>query len=115
MASRYSSRSTRYYYYGDAIRDVEKQMPRSRDTEPEDDEWDDDELPDGVYHEDEDDGEPTVKCPYCGNEVVETAQYCPRCENYISKEDAPTQPKSWFVMILLALALLAALSWAIGG
>jgi hypothetical protein len=98
-------------------------MPRYPDDD-EDDDWDDeaddaldedDELPDGVYHEDDDDGEPTVPCPYCKHEILETAQYCPRCENYISREDAPRQSKSWFWIGMMLLALFAALVWLIGG
>lgn len=89
-------------------------MPRYRDQDEDDDEWDDDELPDGVYAEDEDDGEPTVPCPYCKHEVLETAQYCPRCENYISKEDAPREPKSGFWIVMMLLALIAALAWVMG-
>src|SRR5689334_9449962 len=48
-------------------------MPRRRDDD--EDDWDDEYLPDGVYDEDEDDGEPTVPCPYCKHEVLEAAQY----------------------------------------
>lgn len=88
-------------------------MPRQRDYDDEDED-DDDDLPEGVYHDDEDDGEPTVKCPYCGNEIVETAQYCPRCENDISKEDAPRESKSGFWIAMMVLAMLAAIAWVIG-
>lgn len=85
-------------------------MPR-RDYD-EDDE--DDDLPEGVYDDDEDDGEPTVKCPYCGHEILETAQYCPKCENYISKEETPRESKSNFWIVMMVLAFLAAIAWVIG-
>lgn len=65
-------------------------------------EVDDDEgMPDGVYHDEE---EPTVPCPYCRADVLEDAQYCPRCENYLSKEDAPAPAKPTWVWVLLIVA-----------
>lgn len=65
---------------------------------------DEDELPDGVYHDDE---LPTVPCPYCRADVLEQAQYCPRCENYLSKEDAPATPKPKWIWVLLLVATAA--------
>ncbi len=91
-------------------------MPSRRDDpedDPEDDDdWDDDDLPDGVYH---DEDEPTVPCPHCRAEVLEDAQYCGKCENYISKEDAPREPRSRFWVVMMLFALLAALAWVAGG
>ena len=77
-------------------------MPRYR---PDDDEIDDDDLPDGVYHDDE---PVSVPCPYCREPLPEDAQYCSRCENYLSTEDAPPSPKpTWIVIGLLVCVLLA--------
>jgi len=87
--------------------------PDDEDEDDDDDEYDD-ELPEGVYHEDGDVGEPTVKCPYCNHEILETAQYCPRCESYISKEDQPRESKSWFWIVMMLLATLASLTWLLG-
>lgn len=79
-------------------------MPRNR--EPESD-WDDeDELPEGVYYDEE---EPTAACPYCREPIYEGAQYCPKCENYLSREDQPPAAKPAWVWICLILALLASL------
>ena len=64
----------------------------------------DDDLPDGVYHNDE---LPTVPCPYCRADVLEEALYCPRCENYLSKEDAPAEPKPKWIWLLLIVATAA--------
>ena len=66
----------------------------------------DDELPDGVYHDDE---WPTIPCPWCREEIAEESQQCPKCERYLSKEDAPSSPKSWFWIVLMAAAILCAL------
>ena len=72
---------------------------------------DDDELPDGVYHDDE---WRTVPCRYCREEIAEGAEQCPKCGQYQSAEDAPTDRKSLFVWIGLALALACAIMWMIG-
>lgn len=56
----------------------------------------------------EDDGEPTIPCPYCKHPIYEDAQRCPHCGNYISEEDAPPARKPWWIIIgvLLVLAIL---------
>lgn len=85
-------------------------MRRRRD-EPEDD-YEDDDLPEGVYHDDE---PPTVPCPYCRKEVAEDAERCPYCENYLSGEDAPPQPRSRFMVVVMIFALLIVAYWVIRG
>ena len=83
-------------------------MSRSRpDDDPDDDE---DDLPEGVYY-DSDDTPETVPCPYCREPVYEDAQYCPRCENYLSREDAPADRKPMWIWICLILGL-AAMLWS---
>jgi len=78
-------------------------VPRYQPDDPDDGE--DDDLPDGVYHDDE---PATVPCPYCREPVPEDATYCSRCENYISAEDAPPSRKpTWIVIGLLVCLLLA--------
>lgn len=83
-------------------------MPRHRPDEDDSDEFD---LPDGVYHDDE---PVTVPCPYCRQPVPEDAQYCSRCENYLSAEDAPPSRKPVWIwvglIVCLVLAVLMALS-----
>lgn len=76
---------------------------------PRDDE--DDELPEGVYHDDE---WPTVPCRYCRAEIAEGAEQCPQCGQFQSGEDAPPERRSWFVVVMLLLALACALYWAAG-
>lgn len=79
-----------------------------RDYDPDDPET----YPAGVYT----DPEPAmVPCPYCRAEIDEDAVRCPRCENYMSKEDAPGAAVSWPWAVLMVLALLAALFWAVAG
>lgn len=88
-------------------------MPRHRDDDPDDsdDDFDADEYPEGVYRDDADD--PSVPCPYCREPVYEGAQFCPRCENYLSREDAPRDAKPLWVWVCLALALAAAVLTAV--
>lgn len=83
-------------------------MPRRRDADS-DDEFD---LPEGVYH-DEDDDPPTVPCPYCRAELAEDAVRCPRCENYISREDRPAERRGWFFWVMMAAAVGCAAWWLI--
>lgn len=72
--------------------------------------WDDD-LPDGVYHDEE---WPTIPCRYCRTEISEDSDFCPKCGNWQSAEDAPSEPRSWFFWIGMALALGCAALWAFG-
>jgi hypothetical protein len=66
-------------------------MPSYDDREP----WEDDE-----------EGDDTVPCPYCGKDVYEGAERCPYCAHYLSQEDAPARRQPWWI-IFGALAVLA--------
>ncbi len=84
-------------------------MPRWRD-------WDDDDP--GMVHDPEDDDwsddwddEPTVSCPHCRREILEDAERCPYCEQYLSKEDAPRQRKPWWVIIGVIVCLYVVYRW----
>lgn len=70
-----------------------------------DEDWEDDWSDDSV------DDEPTITCPYCGNEVHEDSPRCPSCENYLSQEDRPAVPKPWWFLIGVGLGLLVFLRW----
>ena len=88
-------------------------MPgRAREDDPDDWDEDEDELPEGVYYDDE---VPTVPCPYCREEISDEVQWCPRCENYLSREDAPPSgsKRSPFWIVAMILALGAALWWVL--
>lgn len=82
-------------------------MPRWRD-------WDDD--PGTVYDpEDEDwpddDEEPTIPYPYCRREILEEAERCPYCEQYLSKEDAPPVRKPWWIIVGVIACLWVVYMW----
>lgn len=68
-------------------------------------------YPQGLY---DDDGPPLIPCPYCKREMAEDVEQCPHCENYISREDAPRESNSKFVIVGMVLALLAAALWVAG-
>ncbi len=61
-----------------------------------------------------DDTEPTIACPYCGKEILETTPRCPHCERYISEEDMPPRKKSWLIVIGTALCLYVVYRWLAG-
>jgi hypothetical protein len=104
-------------------------VPRTRYDEPDEEDeeddgpdWDGDDgddydpedpetYPQGLY---DDDGPATVACPHCGAEIIEDSERCPRCESYVSREDAPRGDNSAVWWILMILALFAAGMWVFG-
>ena len=54
----------------------------------------------------DDDGEPTIPCPFCRAEIWEDAPRCPRCANELGGTDMPSPRRPWWVLIT-ALILLA--------
>jgi hypothetical protein len=84
-------------------------MPRcaiEEDWEDGGEEWEDD-APD-------DDEESTVSCPYCQHTISEDTPRCPNCENYITGEDAPPAPKSWWIVIGVLVCLYIVYRWIVG-
>lgn len=77
-------------------------------------EWDDDEEGYGDDEGDDEDGEPTVPCPYCGREILEDSPRCPHCERYVSQEDAPRPAKPWWLIVGVAAGLYAVYRWVVG-
>ena len=77
----------------------------ARQTWDEEDDWDAEDV--------DDEGESTIPCPYCGNEVHADSPRCPSCENYLSLEDAPPRltNKPWWVLLGAGLGLLVFLRW----
>ncbi|CAN5321848.1 hypothetical protein BH11PLA2_BH11PLA2_00710 [soil metagenome] len=72
-----------------------------------DDDYEDDEMPEGVDHDDE---WATVKCRYCRAEIAEDSEQCPRCGNWFSREEHPSESKTWFWWVMIVLALAATLA-----
>jgi hypothetical protein len=53
----------------------------------------------------------TVSCPHCGAAVYEGGLFCPNCQRYLSREDAPVPPKPLWFLVGLAAALGLATLW----
>jgi hypothetical protein len=70
------------------------------------------------YDDDEDDqaDDPddvgTIPCPYCGEAMLEMADYCPSCDRWITEEEKPGRKRlpSWgaIIIVLLLVAFLFA-------
>ena len=91
-------------------------MPRHpRFDDDGDDDFDADEDDDSDDYEfEDDDEEPTIACPYCGQEIHEDAQRCPHCEQYISEEDAPMTRKPWWIIVGVIACLYLVYRWTFG-
>jgi predicted nucleic acid-binding Zn ribbon protein len=57
---------------------------------------------------DEDDEAGTIDCPYCGKEIAEEAEWCPKCGKYLSQDDAPANTP-WWLLIAGAIGILIVL------
>ena len=86
-------------------------MHTRRDDDDDDSLGDDPDAPDAADQDVHDDPE-TAECPFCGAEVSELADVCPKCGNFMASADAPRRGKPWWV-IAIVVALLAAM--IIGG
>jgi len=61
-----------------------------------------------------DDDLPTVACPKCGWHIPEDAPRCPYCETYVTDEDAPVQPKPWWIVLGTLACLYIIYRWIAG-
>jgi hypothetical protein len=83
-----------------------------------DEDWDED----SNHYLEEDDVEPwdrdsddeTTPCPYCGASVYEGADQCPHCNKYLSKEDAPSAAKPWWIIAGVIVVLGLIYMWTFG-
>ena len=52
----------------------------------------------------------TIACPYCGKEIYEGTEQCPKCRRYISEEDAPRRVSRWLIVGAI-LAAMCVVGW----
>jgi hypothetical protein len=85
-------------------------MPNRRDGDSLEEEYDDSEDPAEDDRESDDDPE-TFACPFCGRELAEGADVCPKCGNFIGGSDdlVTTRVHAGWV-IVTAIVLLAAIA-----
>ena len=83
-------------------------MRTRRDDDSIDEEYDDPEDPAEVDQDTHDDPE-TAECPFCGAEVSELADVCPKCGNFMVSEDAPRRGKPWWIVVIVGLLVVATL------
>ena len=84
-----------------------------RDDEFEDDAGDSDDRDDPDASDMDDDDDPdTVPCPYCGRQILEEAELCPYCRNFISSEDAPRHYPRWLVAGVI-VCIVIVLVWVV--
>jgi hypothetical protein len=75
-------------------------------------EWDDEGWDENRGDEEwDEDGHPTMPCPYCQQEIFEDSPRCPQCGQYISEEDAPAARRPWWIIIGVLLCLCAIWIW----
>jgi predicted nucleic acid-binding Zn ribbon protein len=67
-----------------------------------------DDLEDSVFPEGDDDE--TTPCPHCLHPVYDDGEWCSRCGQYLSREDAPSRHPWWLVVGVL-VCLMVVLSW----
>jgi predicted nucleic acid-binding Zn ribbon protein len=56
----------------------------------------------------------TVPCPSCGKPVYDGAEQCPRCGNYLSKEEHAAEKATWIIVtgfVCLVIVVLWVLWW----
>ena len=85
---------------------------QNQNEDEDEDEWEEDDNNDGDAFNDEED-EPTVPCPFCRQEILEDAPWCPHCDRYISAEDHARAGKPLWVIVAAVLCLAIAVWWVV--
>jgi hypothetical protein len=62
-----------------------------------------------------DDDDSTVPCPHCGADIYDDAEQCSACGWYLSAEDSPARPRSWWILIGAAICIVIVIAWMLGG
>ena len=54
---------------------------------------------------DDDDSDGYIPCPKCGETMLESADYCPACKEWITSEDITKRKHSWWVIAVILLVV----------
>ena len=90
-------------------------MRTERDDDSLDEEYDDrEDLAEA--DQDSDDDPETIACPFCGRELVEEAEVCPKCGNFLGGSDDNVTTRShprWVIVtaIVVLAAIASGLTW----
>ncbi len=63
----------------------------------------------------DDDATPTMPCPYCKKQIVEDAEICHHCGQWVREENAPSNTPMWIVIATSVLLLAGLLTCALTG
>jgi predicted nucleic acid-binding Zn ribbon protein len=61
------------------------------------------------------DDDVTAPCPYCGTDIFEGGERCPRCGEYLSREDAPAAPQRTWIVVGIVICLVIVAIWIMSG
>src|SRR5262245_17507485 len=65
-----------------------------------------------AYEDEEDETEPTVRCPSCRREIHEESQRCEHCGHYVTEEEL-SRRKPWWWMIGAIVCLYVVFRWIV--
>ncbi len=68
---------------------------------------------DEADREDDPDDDGYIPCPHCGESMLEDAEYCPSCDQWITDSHRRSQPL--WIVIGIAVCLGIALTWIVRG
>lgn len=55
--------------------------------------------------EDDDDEDVYVSCPHCGGTMLEAADYCPSCQQWITSENVTRKGPAWWVVAIVIILI----------
>ena len=60
---------------------------------------------DDADFEDDEEDDGYIPCPYCGETMLEAADYCPACERWITSEDTATKRRPWWIVAVILILI----------
>lgn len=85
-------------------------MRPSRQPDDKEDEWESDS--ESEFYDD--DSDVYIRCPFCGEMMLEAAEHCPSCDRWITSETAPPRRHPWWIIAIVLLLIAIMLFSAFG-